>query len=1004
VSTAQVSTTIDEENVRNLPNLDRNVLALANMAPGVANLSTGGIEGGSQDMNITGLTANVNGNHNQRNNFYLDGTDSSGAFRNESTQYPNPDAVQELQVSTANGSAEMARQIGGVFNVITKNGTNRFHGDAFYFFRPTALDADTWSNKHYPTVVPTPTDNEKQVGGVVGGPIRRNKTFFFLSFMRYSNSTQGTVNNVRGLTSAMKAGDFSAATVDPVTGQPLQLFNPDTGAMLTGNIIPSSLIDPVGQAFIKEVPTVNAWGDNYTWTYQQPVVNQEWLGKLEHHWSDKNLTTFSLLRTIGQGTFPATNAASVCCVLNDIPNYPGETDYNNQWTISMHHAYTPTSTLIVEGYAAMVRQDSNRTMSAFGTTLASLGAQNFPISQKGAHLYEPGWFVSGGAQAEQGWLSLFIQSSYQFGGKVTWIKGKHSIKLGTDTVREQVDQIGDQDYLAFNFDGRFSGTSALNPGVSYQYLQAAGYADMLMGRTFNFGQNGILHENPTSWQNYYFVEDTWKINNRLTLTPGVRYEFYLPTKAENGAATAYIAGHQSTQFPSAPLGLAFPKDPGVPSGFLNVQWDEIAPRIGAAYDLRGDGKWAIRAGFGEFFSYNSAQVAMVMSESAPWQPAAQCTGYARLANPWLTCTYPTYSAPPTPLQPVTGGNYNWGTQIAKAYGFAPGFVQPHSFQWNVSLQHALTKDIALTAGYVGNTTNNMTEMIPQNWARWAPNASLANIGQRQPNPNYNYIGLFQNTGKESYNGLQVVLNVRKRSVNSTITYVEQRAYDNITGDDPTSGNSATANPECPSQSCERGESIYHRELRAFATWDMPFFRHSNNWTSKMLGGWQLSGQTDIASGAPGNVVLGEDWNYDGVSGDRPDKVSNVRYVKQNLNPTSPYAAFEQWFDVGAATSSPQSALTRGPFALPGGGTNHDVFGDLKRNAIFNPGNFSADASVMKNFHLTEAQYFQFRLDAQNVFNHPNLWGPDLNYVDPTFGQISGKGGNRLVQLGFKYYF
>ncbi|MCI0356131.1 MAG: hypothetical protein L0099_14000, partial [Acidobacteria bacterium] len=210
----------------------------------------------------------------------------------------------------------------------------------------------------------------------------------------------------------------------------------------------------------------------------------------------------------------------------------------------------------------------------------------------------------------------------------------------------------------------------------------------------------------------------------------------------------------------------------------------------------------------------------------------------------------------------------------------------------------------------------------------------------------------------------------------------QRGYTNC-DDDPfgLSGN-CFANPL--NIDAERAETQPHHVSRAFYTYSLPIL-NGNNWYSRLLGGWQVSGNVSASSGSPRNVIVGFDWNFDGIGGDRPDHAGSIQFPRQDLGNRT-----WQWV-------SPSG------FTLPGGGTNRNTFGNLRRNAVFAPGFWSADAALLKNFRI-ESRSAQFRFEAFNVFNHANLGGPNLNFQDPNFGRIFGKFGNRLVQLGLKFYF
>ncbi len=1002
LATAQVSTTVGENKIINLPNTSRNVLNFAQLAPGVDFSSQA--EGGGQVINITDQSASINGSDEQHNNFYLDGIDNTGGFRNYAMQFPNPDAVQEVQTLSSNAGAELGRQAGGVINVITRSGTNAFHGDGYYFSTPASLTSNSWSNNHYDVV--RPPNNQQQYGGVFGGPLIRNKTFFFFSFLRYTNNSVATIDTYRGITPAMLNGDFSALLTDPVT--PLQLYNPDTHQPLANNQIPQTMVDPVAKKLFALIPQVPAWGNYYQFTFSQPLENQEWLGKLDHHWSDSNVTTFSVLRVFGQGTYPASQAFNFGQALNKVPDYPGEVDTNGQWTTSLRHTWIATPRLTAEAYVGLNRQSADRGSTDHSTDLADLGAINFPSVQPGARKYYPGFSTRGsdGTQGENGYLSLYVQTDYHVGGKVTYVKRSHSIEFGADSERDQARQFNDEDGLTFTFDGRFSGN-----GAAEQNQTGTSYADFLMGRSRSFGQNGVLDEKLHDWSNFFFVQDTWKVNPKLTLTPALRYEFYLPYSAANDHATGYIPGHQSTFFPLAPVGLAFPNDTnGVPSGLYPTDYKQYSPRIGAAYDIFGNGKWALRAGFGKYFSHNSGQYFMQNSESTPWQPSASCSAQAFVSNPWLTCLGPTYATPPTPFTIPNGGAYTFPAVINSVVGYSQDWKSPYSLQWNVALEHQLLRGITVEGMYVGNRTRDNTQGIPLNYSQYvdvdgvAPN--LNNIVPRRPQQNYGNILLYEPTGEASFQAFQAVANLRYSGLDSTVNYSEQRAYDTVSGgegnENSTGANPQTANPQ--NLLGERAENLPHRKFRAYAVWDLPIFRarpQVGMW--RLLGGWQIDGDFEASSGGPSDVQLGTDWNFDGLSGDRPNKSGSVNYVKRNLHPNGSNGYIEQYIDVGTPSAATVDGLTaqRGPFAAP---TDHAVFGTLKRNAVFGPGQWTLNGALVKNFYITEGRYFQFRADTVNLFNHPTLGSPDLSYQDATFGQIQGKNGQRTIQIGGKFYF
>jgi hypothetical protein len=285
--TAQMSTTASSKLITELPSSSRNVLKFAELAPGVTITNNM-----SQVLNIQGSGAEVNGNRSGRNVFYLDGSDNTASFRNSALQFPNPEAVQEVNVGTSNTSAEFGKQPGGVFNIITKSGTNDFHGSGFYFWTDSAFNANSWArNRSGSNRAPAEL---QQMGGTLGGPIVKDKLFFFGSYMHYRDQDAGFQNTIRYPTEAMYRGDFSQF--------PQQIYNPDTGAPLPGNQIPASLMDPVARNLSALIPTVANFDDRYVWEFVNPVRNNEILAKGDYNLNSRHTLMGSYFRTFGDQT------------------------------------------------------------------------------------------------------------------------------------------------------------------------------------------------------------------------------------------------------------------------------------------------------------------------------------------------------------------------------------------------------------------------------------------------------------------------------------------------------------------------------------------------------------------------------------------------------------------------------------------------------------------------------------------------------------------------------
>jgi Carboxypeptidase regulatory-like domain/TonB-dependent Receptor Plug Domain len=990
---AQVSTNVGEHFIKELPSYNRNVLTYAAMQPGV-DMDT---NQGSQILNIGGTGASVNGNRDQRNNFYMDGMDNRN-YRNAAMQMPNPDAVQEVQVSTSNTSAEYGRQVGGVFNVVTKSGSNAFHGSGFYFTRDKAMNARPYGTS--PTSE-KPDQNQRTMGATLGGPILKNRTFFFASYDHYKDKS-AYVRDISDVpTAAMINGDFSAFTGTKT------IYNPATGLAFADNKIPSNMIDTVGKSIANLLPTVGAYGDHYIWTYLKPAKNQTFLARIDHHWGSKHTTTFTWMRSNGSATYPGNDGDYI-----KIPAWGPQVNESSQNLYHGRHTWAIKNNLLADFRVGYTRHNADRDNTGFTNAfpgssvdlMTALGAQNTTVIQQGARQYLPSIGIGNdynawgaGLFGGEGWLGVFDQPSFHFGGTVSWAATKHTLKIGADMIRvghRYGVSGGAPAQTTMSFDG--SATSPDKKGGDFVY----GMADLLLGRTTGSGffQGGNLDYWTHRWENYFFIQDEWKLTPRLTLSPGVRYEFYLPPTLTNGQQNGYFvtdtanpatSTFQSTLFPNAPRGIAFVGDPGVPTGFYKRESNLIAPRLGIAWDVNGDGRLAVRGGIGKYYGSTPLQTLDWLSEQNPWQPSASCPGPTIASNPWLACKAATFTAPPTPFTFSSVQAYKWPNPVPFFYGFDANYKTAYSYQWNVSVEREMSKALTLQLGYIGNRGRNLSAGKSINYARYAPDANADNTQARRPNQGFKTLNMMTSSGKSSYNALQAVANVRLgSSLSSRVFYVYQRGYANCDADPVnTEGSNCFANPINPEG--EWAQNTRHHAFKFFFTWELPFLRNSGSLAGKVLGGWQISGNGSFNSGAPANVTLSSgDWNYDSVGGDRPDLVGTIEYPKTDNTDGS-----FQWLSASA-------------FATPGGGTNHNVFGNLKRNAVFGPGWWSVDTAIMKSFRFTKSQgpRAQIRFEAYNVFNHPNLNGPNYSLGDGNFGKIWGKNGSRAIQLGLKLYF
>ncbi len=948
---AQVSTNVERKYVTELPSAFRSSLSFAMLAPGVQLTNVD-----AQVTNIEGPQATVNGNRVRQNVFYLDGSDNTAPFRNSALQMPNPEAVQEVSVSTSNTSAEFGKQPGGTFNIVTKSGTNQFHGAGFYFFHNENLNANSWSRNKAGSA--RATDRVKQLGGALGGPLQRNKTFFFTSYNAYRDKAPGFQSTVRFPTGAMVQGDFSQFN--------RPLYDPDTRAPLPGNIIPKHLIDPVAANLVQLIPTVANYGDRLVWAYEGLTRNNELLAKIDHNFSTAHTLQLSYFGTWGERVVPAQAG-------NNVPAFGPEIDTNRQHTGSARHIWTARSNLVVQTRFGIARHAADRGQSQLGRNLEDFGAKWPPIAPE-ARKYLPHLSVSDGFMTHQGNVSLFDQHNYRISSTAIWTRGRHSLKFGAESQRDGVLQWADRDFASFTFDGRFASTDAAGKPTG---LGVFGYsmADFMMGRTATFFATGLRDYDLADWSHFFFVEDQWKVTPRLTVTPGLRYELYIPVTEKQNRISAFIPNHQSDRYPNAPLHLAFPEDTGVPAGFFEQDRNNFAPRLGLAYDIAGNGKTVIRSGFGYFYAYNSFNIKLMLAESPPWQPRAE-GGEARLSDPWGTSRTVVYPQPPTPFS-KDASTFNYPPRLSGVYGFDPGYRTPYTVQWNVTFERQVTDGVSVQAAYVANRGFKLVQWVPTNLPLWQDNAGLGNIEARRPLARYGRINEYHSRSRSWFDSFQLSADVRlRRGLTSRFTYVLGKNQQITSWD-----TDICANPT--NLDGEKAEVSARHLLRAFYVYELPWLERNQNLLGRLFGRWQVSGTFTASSGSPLNVTLGEDWNYDGIAGDRPDRAGSIQYTS------------------GSKDQKMLGYFDKSAFAQP---AIRNIFGNLPRNALWGPAFWDTTFALLKNFQISEGMSFQLRAEAYNLFNHNNLSSPVTNMRSADFTRILTRTGERTMQIGLRFRF
>ena len=934
----QLGGTIDAQRVQDLPLNGRNVYDLTALIPGVTNVDT------SVTGNNTGTTMNVNGNRVRENNFYLDGAANNALFRNGGNQAPNPDAVQEFHLITSNFDAEYGRLPGSVMNIVTRSGTNSFHGSLFDFLRNDSVNA---RNFFEPSVTPL---HWNQFGGTFGGPIRRDKTFFFASYQGFRERTSDYVNSVVVPSAAQRTGNFSAL---PASKWPV---DPSTQKAFPKGIIPAQDLDPVAQKFVSTfVPLPNNTDGTYSASAAAPVDDDQGMLRIDHQLSYIHRLSGTLFMDRSSTLEPFGSGSQ-------IPNYAtSTTSYSqNNFVVSDSWSFSPTLLNELRASYSLNHYVSNPLIH---TGLPDLGSQLVLGSQPSQ---PPQTFITGYFQSGNFTYDGMPQRTEMLSDTLHWMRGAHSIRLGGSFQWNQFREIG-------NWLGagqiRFTGSFTKN-----------GFADFLLGDANSFRQNNGLNRNFRSINTGLFIQDDWKVARRLTLNLGLRWEVDPPYTSANGALGTFEFGVQSHRFPTAPLGLLFPGDPGIPEGVAPTRWTGFGPRIGFAYDVFGNGRTAIRAGYGIYYATGMANLTSNL-QNQPFIVDITLNATTSLVNPWASV----HAVSPYPYT-LSTANPVFTFPISANY-LGEGFGMPYVEQYNFAVQQQIASSMDLQVAYVGNSSRKLFAQRDANAPIYSAGATTTNINKRRPYLPSSYGGIYElEAGANAdYNSLQVTFTRRfNHGLSLLANYTFSKSID-LLSDDPTSISNVSF-VDSNNFALDRGPSSFDtRHIFSLSwVWQAPSFNNLGEVARRVLGGWKLAGLMTADSGQPLNILSGVDANVDGNNNDRPNLVGDPFPAGSR----SRAAEIAEYFNAAAFSALPARQL----------------YGTLGRNAIYGPGSVNWNASAFKDVQIVERAQLEFRTDFFNIFNQVNLGNPNLTLISANFGRITSAGSPRILQFGLKLLF
>jgi hypothetical protein len=978
----------------------------------------------------SGNPFSVSGQRSESLTFLLDGGNNTDFLGNNIVVSPNPDAVEEFKILTNNYDAQYGRTSGGIVNQITKSGTNEFHGDVFEFLRNDLFNARDY---FLPVGQAKQSFKRNQFGGTGGGPIKKDKLFFFVAYQGTRSREGQTSPQLTVLTPAQRTGDFSGlcatysasgACTDP---NGTQLTDPTTGNIYPNNQVP---VNPVIANYIqKYLPMPNIGTNGFISSPTAGINDDQGVAHIDYNFSSRDAISFVYLIDDTRQIYPfqIINGASTG---GDVPVGSGfQTKFRDQigsftWT----HTFSG-------GKLNEFRFAANRTATLQAdptdkTSPSALGFTNVnPDDPNGAAppiIYTNGFNLG---PSPQGPTTLH-NATFQWSDNYTWTRGKHEMKFGVDITR-------------------------IRQNYHYDFYNNGSY-DFTFG---DFTGNELADFVAGFWDNYYqfskasygirtgsiglYAQDTWKLTSRLTLNYGLRWDYFMPQSDVHNEILGFFPGRQSTVFPGAPPDILYPGDPGTPNkALVYPDYNNFAPRFGFAWDMFGNSKLVMRGGFGIFYDIEDGALNLQFGGQPPFGYVSNNTpntyagvvgdtpGTGPVADPFtsmqLTNPFP-FSFTGAFLTPA----------ISFAYTTWPHFRTPYSENFNYGFQWQATPNTMVEAVYVGSLGRKLIASGETNF----PDPSVMqqqinNFGGDNPEcarplaACVDFIGGPVLSGPQSdpsafptgiqqlltnfSNGLsdshEFQLTVDKRFSKG---FIFRAAYTLSKTIDLTSGFRA--------RSSEYTDPLDYRLDRALAdfdtpqrlvisgVWELPFdHRVENAIWKKVLGGWQFNAIASYQKGNPFTLFSNNNSSQQDQNPDlsRPNVIGPIQYE----NPRNG----QQFFSASAANCiSPGAADANGnvtgtfwfnPTAYDCVNVPLFSFGNAPRNFLRGPGINNYDLSLVKKTKITESKSVEFRAEFFNAFNHAQFLNPDTAGGSGTFGQITTDRNPRLVQFGLKLYY
>ena len=977
--------TIDQQTLTELPLNGRQVSSLITLSGGSAPAPVTDLQGSKTFYNS--VVISVAGGQGDATDYRLDGGDHNDYQTNVNLPFPFPDAVSQFSVETSALGAQSGLHPGGLVNVVTRSGSNQWHGSVFEFIRNNFIDATNFFSSTKDTL------HQNQYGGTLGGKIIADKLFFFGGYQRLTANQSQSLTQAFVPTPANLQGDFSATDGAGCTssGKAIQLLNPLTGAVLPSDRISPSYFVAPSLALQKYLPaTTNPCGLVF-YSIPSQQTDDQIVGRVDSTINQKHSLygRYLLDGYTSPAFFSPTNAL--------ITTQAGNSERAQSLTIG--ETYVINSHLVNSFHATATRVRNNRGPTSQGIGPGAIGIDSYAPSSNFLEMALTGkWSTYCGACAQ----SHFNINTFSFTDDMNAALGKHQLAFGGEYVRSQMNV-----YNLYELNGYFIFTGVYSQkgpaGTSAGGNGADANLDFLTGAMNSFQQSEPQQNAMRSPIPSLYIQDVYHATKRLVLSAGVRWDpWFMPIDYFHRGSifnmSDFLNNTHSTVFPNAPAGSLYYGDPGVPAGFTqNAPW-QFSPRLGITFDPTGQGKTVVRAGSALVYNQANFWTAQHVAQNPPFATVVSNVPVnvpLSFASPWSNGSTPG-NVFPLPSKPLPSSVfYNQSQYIV----LQPHFHPTYMFQWTASLQQELPHGWQFQLDYVGNQSSFVGVALPLNPAVYIPGkSSLGNTSSRyaltlaNPSQGPKYLGggggsaLISSGANASYNGM--IATVQHRMA-SNFSFFANYTWSHTFDIQDAPGDFSTTTVENPYNiRMDRANSGFdHRNMFNSALVAESHFPLTG-WKAMIVNNWELAPLLQIRDGLPFTVTTGVDNSLTAVGNDRPNLINPNRiYTHQKITKTN---------------AGNRNFINASAFAPNAIGT----YGNLGRNSLRGPNYVQLDSELSRWFPIRERLRLDFRLEAFNALNHPDFNTPSsTSLASSTFGQITGTAyGARIFQGAVKLVF